>query len=189
MTEKKLTMEHIAERIAASFGDDLKCIFNDDNAPRLIMRIRIMNTPNSESKFQADDLAEEEASLTRLDDNMFLRCIESNMLSDMTLQGIESISKVYMHLPQVTSKKRIYITETGEFKSVAEWLLETDGTALMRVLSERNVDQRRTFSNDICEMFTVLGIEAVRKSIEKEMNNVLQFYGWYQYKSENVYFA
>ncbi|XP_039954795.1 DNA-directed RNA polymerase II subunit RPB1-like [Bactrocera tryoni] len=179
MTEKKLTMEHIAERIAASFGDDLKCIFNDDNATRLIMRIRIMNTPNSENKFQAEDLVEEEASLTRLDDNMFLRCIESNMLSDMTLQGIESISKVYMHLPQVTNKKRIYITETGEFKSVAEWLLETDGTALMRVLSERNVDQTRTFSNDICEMFTVLGIEAVRKSIEKEMNNVLQFYGLY----------
>ncbi|XP_054731469.1 DNA-directed RNA polymerase II subunit RPB1-like isoform X2 [Anastrepha obliqua] len=179
MTEKKLTMEHIAERIAASFGDDLKCIFNDDNAPRLIMRIRIMNTSNPENKFQGNELDEEEASLTRLDDNMFLRCIESNMLSDMTLQGIESISKVYMHLPQQTNKKRIYITETGEFKSVAEWLLETDGTALMRVLSERNVDETRTCSNDICEMFTVLGIEAVRKSIEKEMNNVLQFYGLY----------
>ncbi|XP_067616718.1 DNA-directed RNA polymerase II subunit RPB1-like [Eurosta solidaginis] len=179
MTEKKLTMEHIAERIAASFGDDLKCIFNDDNAPRLIMRIRIMNSSSAENKFHGDELADEEAALTRLDDNMFLRCIESNMLSDMTLQGIESISKVYMHLPQVTNKKRIYITETGEFKSVAEWLLETDGTALMRVLSERNVDQTRTFSNDICEMFTVLGIEAVRKSIEKEMNTVLQFYGLY----------
>lgn len=177
MTEKKLTMEHIAERIAISFGDDLKCIFNDDNAPRLIMRIRIMNSQGG-GKFN-DYEDEDAASLTRLDDNMFLRCIESNMLSDMTLQGIESISKVYMHLPQTTNKKRIVITENGEFKSVAEWMLETDGTALMRVLSERNVDQTRTFSNDICEMFTVLGIEAVRKSIEKEMNAVLQFYGMF----------
>lgn len=177
MTEKKLTMEHIAEKISVAFGEDLKCIFNDDNAPRLIMRIRIMNSSNNPFNQEVDD--EDEAALTRLDDNMFLRYIESDMLSDMTLQGIESISKVYMHLPQTTNKKRIYITETGEFKSVAEWMLETDGTALMRVLSEQNVDQKRTFSNDICEMFTVLGIEAVRKSIEKEMNNVLQFYGLY----------
>ena len=42
-------------------------------------------------------------------------------------------AQVYMHLPQTDDKKRIQITETGEFKSIAEWLLETDGTALMKV--------------------------------------------------------
>lgn len=91
----------------------------------------------------------------KMDDDMFLRCIEANMLSDMTLQGIEAISKVYMHLPQTDSKKRIVITETGEFKAIAEWLLETDGTSMMKVLSERDVDPVRTFSNDICEIFSV----------------------------------
>ena len=30
----------------------------------------------------------------KTDDDVFLRCIESNMLTDMTLQGIEQISKV-----------------------------------------------------------------------------------------------
>ena len=43
----------------------------------------------------------------------------------------------------------------GEFKANAEWLLETDGTALMRVLSERDVDPARTVCNDICEIFQV----------------------------------
>ena len=37
----------------------------------------------------------------------------------------------------------------------------------------------RTFSNDICEIFSVLGIEAVRKSVEKEIFTVLNFYGLY----------
>lgn len=60
-----------------------------------------------------------------------------------------------MHLPQTDSKKRIVVTESGEFKSIAEWLLETDGTSLMRVLSEKDVDPIRTYSNDICEIFTV----------------------------------
>ncbi|XP_065577511.1 DNA-directed RNA polymerase II subunit RPB1-like [Artemia franciscana] len=172
MTDKKLTMEQISEKITAGFGEDLNCIFNDDNAEKLVLRIRIMNS--DESKF-----GEEDEQIDKMEDDMFLRCIEANMLSDMTLQGIEAISKVYMHLPQTDNKKRIIITDTGEFRAIAEWLLETDGTSLMKVLSERDVDPVRTYSNDICEIFTVLGIEAVRKSIEKEMNAVLQFYGLY----------
>ncbi|XP_044743832.1 DNA-directed RNA polymerase II subunit RPB1 [Chrysoperla carnea] len=174
MTDKKLTMEQIAEKINAGFGDDLNCIFNDDNAEKLVLRIRIMNS--DDGKFGGEGGEEE---VDKMEDDMFLRCIEANMLSDMTLQGIEAIAKVYMHLPQTDSKKRIVITDTGEFKAIAEWLLETDGTCMMKVLSERDVDPVRTFSNDICEIFSVLGIEAVRKSVEKEMNAVLQFYGLY----------
>uniref|UniRef100_A0A1B6E299 DNA-directed RNA polymerase subunit n=1 Tax=Clastoptera arizonana TaxID=38151 RepID=A0A1B6E299_9HEMI len=172
MTDKKLTMEQISEKINAGFGDDLNCIFNDDNAEKLVLRIRIMNSDENK-------MAEEEETVDKMEDDMFLRCIEANMLSDMTLQGIEAISKVYMHLPQTDAKKRIIVTESGEFKAIADWLLETDGTSLMKVLSERDVDPVRTFSNDICEIFAVLGIEAVRKSVEKEMNTVLNFYGLY----------
>jgi len=67
-----------------------------------------------------------------------------------------------MHLPQTDSKKRIIITDTGEFKAIADWLLETDGTSLMKVLSERDVDPVRTFSNDICEIFSVNFIFKIR---------------------------
>lgn len=50
MTDKKLTMEQISEKINMGFGDDLNCIFNDDNAEKLVLRIRIMN--NDEGKMQ-----------------------------------------------------------------------------------------------------------------------------------------
>lgn len=90
-----------------------------------------------------------------MEDDVFLRCIESNMLTDMTLQGIEQISKVYMHLPQIDNKKRIIITSEGEFKAIQEWILETDGTSMMKVISDPEVDPVRTFSNDICEIFQV----------------------------------
>ncbi|OXA46492.1 DNA-directed RNA polymerase II subunit RPB1 [Folsomia candida] len=171
MTDKKLTMEQIAEKINSAFGEDLNCIFNDDNAEKLILRIRITHPE--------DKLDDDDENPDQMDDSMFLRCIESSMLSEMTLQGIETIAKVYMHLPQTDAKKRTIITDSGEFKQIAEWLLETDGTSLMRVLSERDVDHVRTYSNDICEIFMVLGIEAVRKCVEKEMNTVLSFYGLY----------
>uniref|UniRef100_A0A671PGW1 DNA-directed RNA polymerase subunit n=1 Tax=Sinocyclocheilus anshuiensis TaxID=1608454 RepID=A0A671PGW1_9TELE len=172
MTDRKLTMEQIAEKINAGFGDDLNCIFNDDNAEKLVLRIRIMNS--DENKFQED-----EEVVDKMDDDVFLRCIESNMLTDMTLQGIEQISKVYMHLPQTDNKKKIIITEEGEFKALQEWILETDGVSLMRVLSEKDVDPVRTTSNDIVEIFTVLGIEAVRKALERELYHVISFDGSY----------
>ncbi|EFX79678.1 hypothetical protein DAPPUDRAFT_304478 [Daphnia pulex] len=171
MTDKRLTMEQIAEKVYTMFGNAVKCMFSDDNAEKLVLRIQILSV---------DDVnEEEEQQVAHMEDDVFLRCIEVNMLSDMTLQGIESIGKVYMHWPQTDQKKRIVVTETGEFKAIAEWLLETDGTQLMRVLSERDVDPVRTYSNDICEIMDVLGIEAARKSIKRELNSVLQYYDLY----------
>ena len=74
-----------------------------------------------------------------------------------------------MHLPHTDDKKRIFITEEGEFKAVAEWILETDGTALMRVLSERDVDPVRTTTNDIVEVFAVsFNIEDLTQVISYE---------------------
>lgn len=52
MTDKKLTMEQIAEKISATFGDDLMTIFNDDNAEKLVLRIRLMNS--EEQKYNTD---------------------------------------------------------------------------------------------------------------------------------------
>ena len=52
MTDKKLTMEQIAEKINATFGDDLMTIFNDDNAEKLVLRIRLMN--GDDQKFQPE---------------------------------------------------------------------------------------------------------------------------------------
>ncbi|KAL4221062.1 DNA-directed RNA polymerase II subunit RPB1 [Mactra antiquata] len=165
MKDKKLTMKQISEKIIAGFGDDLNCIFSDE---KLVLRLRIMNTDDSK-------MQDEEEVGDKMEDDVFLRSIASNLLPDMSLQGIEAITKVYMHLPNTEDKKRIFITDEGEFKAVAEWILETDGTSLTRVLSERDVDPVRTTTNDIVEVFNTLGIEAVRKSIEKEMNHVISF--------------
>ena len=38
--DKKLVMADIAEKINSEFADELTCLFNDDNAARLILRVR-----------------------------------------------------------------------------------------------------------------------------------------------------
>ncbi len=37
--DKKLVMADIAEKINSEFADELTCLFNDDNAARLILRV------------------------------------------------------------------------------------------------------------------------------------------------------
>ena len=39
MVDKKLSMSDIAERIDSEFTDELHCIFSDDNAEKLILRV------------------------------------------------------------------------------------------------------------------------------------------------------
>lgn len=41
MTDKKLTMEQIAEKIQKGFGSDLHVIYTDDNAEKLVFHIRL----------------------------------------------------------------------------------------------------------------------------------------------------
>ncbi|BFZ06570.1 hypothetical protein BsWGS_09609 [Bradybaena similaris] len=169
MKDKKLTMEQISEKIQGGFGDNLNCIFSDDNAEKLVLRIRIMNSDDNKT------LEQEEKVVDKMADDVFLRCIEASLLSDMSIQGIEAIAKVYMHYIY----QRIHITDEGEFKAVSGWVLETDGSNLAKVLSEKDVDPVRTYTNDIIEVFDTLGIEAARKTIETEMNSVVYCNGSY----------
>jgi len=48
-------------------------------------------------------------------------------------------------------------------------LIETDGIALGKVLTVEHVDHTRTLSNSVIEVFNVLGIEAARQSLIKEI--------------------
>lgn len=51
--------------------------------------------------------------------------------------------------------------------------------ARAQVLAFDGVDHRRTTSNDVIEILTVMGIEAARAALLKEIRDVIQFDGSY----------
>ncbi|KAF1745139.1 hypothetical protein MXB_4093 [Myxobolus squamalis] len=170
--DKKLTMEFIADKIIKVFGSDVNVIFSDDNAEHLAIHIRIVD------QMREDKGDEEEEN--KMDDELFLRCIESYILTDMELIGVNTIHKVYMHKPTTElDKRRIYINKNGEYEITSEWILETDGNGLAKVLSQKEVDTTRTTSNDVCEIFATLGVEAARRAVEREIKHVISFDGSY----------
>jgi len=96
------------------------------------------------------------------------------MLTKLKLRGIEDVKKVFLR----KGKKSVWDDVTG-FGQQDEWILETDGTSLLEVLSVNFVDATRTVSNDIVEVFKVLGIEGVRGALLSELRNVISFDGSY----------
>ncbi|XP_077241839.1 DNA-directed RNA polymerase II subunit RPB1-like isoform X2 [Tasmannia lanceolata] len=165
MVDKRLTMADIAEKINHEFDDDLTCIVTDDNADKLILRIRIMNDVAPKAELQGEESSE---------DDVFLKKIESNMLTEMALRGIPDINKVF-----IKSLKIDRFEENEGFKQVTEWLLDTEGVNLLAVICQEDVDATRTTSNHLIEVIEVLGIEAVRRALLDELRAVISFDGSY----------
>ena len=58
-----------------------------------------------------------------------------------------------------------------------EWVVDTNGSNLSNVLSIPGVDNTRTFSNELWEITNVLGIEATREFIIREVQGILNAEG------------
>lgn len=174
MVDKKIKMNEIAAEIANEYGTDLNVLVSNDNADDLVIRIRIVNdVPIVHGVDEHGNTIMDDAELGQEDD-VFLKRLEKNMLLTLRLRGVEDVKKVFMR----EEKKTIWDDEKGFHREV-EWVLETDGTNLMSVLGVDYVDPKRTCSNDIIEVFMVLGIEGVRAAILSELRNVISFDGSY----------
>jgi DNA-directed RNA polymerase II subunit RPB1 len=74
---------------------------------------------------------------------------------------------------KITGEKRresgVVKREEGNYVKNDIWVLDTTGTNLLQVLALDTIDQTRTVSNDIQEIYRVLGIEAARVAILTEI--------------------
>jgi len=69
--------------------------------------------------------------------------------------------------------------QDGKYVKKDIWILDTTGTNLLEALAIDFIDYKRTYSNDIREVFNVLGIEAARQVIYNEFVEVMEFSGVY----------
>mmetsp|Transcript_20397 Transcript_20397/g.36277 ORF Transcript_20397/g.36277 Transcript_20397/m.36277 type:complete len:1619 (-) Transcript_20397:363-5219(-) len=161
---KDLENSHIAKKIEQKFAGEVWCLHNDDNAPELVLQIRIR-----------DDMPDETEEEEDVDSSVFLRRLEQYILENVDLGGIKGIQKVFMQ-----SVKKPKYDNQGKFTDKEqEWILETEGVALHEAMSVEEVDDTRTISNHVIEVFNVLGIEAARRALLHELRGVIEFDGSY----------
>jgi len=153
-------MSQIVNAIAETVGKDVFVIHSEDNAEKLVIRLRVV--------------AEKEDEELLGDEDMFLKRIEGTLLDQVELGGITGIQRVF-----ISEGKRVVLSQQGEYDQEKEWYLETDGINLKEVLAVDGVDAIRTYSNNCFETFETLGIEAGRNALYKELNGVIEMGGSY----------
>jgi DNA-directed RNA polymerase II subunit RPB1 len=154
MNQYGLRMIDIYTKINTAYDKYIDCVYSDDNAEECIFRIKLT------------DVALKDIDCT--DEIATIKAMEHNIVYQVLLKGYKGIKKVSLN----KKKYNKFNHETDKFDKIIEWVLDTDGTNLADILANPNIDNTRTISNDIREIYEILGIEAARNSLHKELVNV-----------------
>ena len=162
LLERNITMDDVHFAIK-NVHSDIQCIYSDYNDEELVFRIRT----------NADMFKKKKGALQSLDQSdeiYLLRNFQDGLLNNIVLRGVQGIENV---LPR--KLQNMVAKEDGKYVKKDTWVLDTTGTNMLDVLGTEFIDFRRTYSNDIGEMFDVLGIEAARQIIFNEFSEVMEF--------------
>ena len=166
LLDKNITMDDIHFAIKHShYGNEINCVYSDYNMDKLVFRIR--TNSNIFSKSKKKGVAE---SLDQSDEIYLLKNFQDTLLNNIVLRGINGIENV---IPR--KLQNMVVKDDGKYVRKDVWILDTTGSNLLDTLSLDFIDNTRTYSNDIKEIFNVLGIEAARQILYNEFVDVMEF--------------
>lgn len=157
----------IFEKINEAIPDDLYCIvFNLDKSKLFEFKINI-NKVIEKIKDSIPEIicVESPKNLAKLhiyfhvrredldDDDIYnyISDIYFNNISQIYLSGIKGIKEIF------------YLKSDENTKEGEEWIIESGGTNLTELLSHPKIDSTRTVSNNVWDIYNLLGIEAARE--------------------------
>lgn len=171
MLEKNITMDDVNFTLNNIYSNQISCVYSDYNSDKLVFRIRMNEILKSNA------LKKNKTILNPLDqtDQIFvLKNFQEQLLYNVALRGVSGVDKVILR--KITND---VIEQNGMFSKQESWVLDTVGSNLLHVLGVDFIDKSKTFSNDIIEVYNVLGIEAARQIILNELVEVISFDGTY----------
>ena len=165
MLDRKISMDDIHFALKNIYTDEITCMYADYNSDNLVFRLRLNNIITNSKKKNNNPL-----SLDQSDQIYILKNFQDNMLNNIVLRGVKGLSKVLLR--KITDS---VVKIDSAYTKKETWVLDTTGTNLITALSLDYIDVTRTISNDIQEIYNVLGIEAARVAIYNELSEVLEF--------------
>jgi DNA-directed RNA polymerase II subunit RPB1 len=144
-----ITLHHTLDNF---YDEVITCVFSDDNADKLVMRIALTNVDGD-----TDD------ALTNL------KALEHNILENLVIKGVKNVERVALD----EKRRKIYNNITKVFDQRSEWIMYTLGTNLRDILIHPMVNAPHSVTNDINEIYEVLGIEAARNALYNEIMDVM----------------
>jgi len=168
LLDKNITMDDIHFAIKNSYyGKEIACVYSDYNMDKLVFRIR-MNS----SVFKKKDkkIKGQLEYLDQSDEIYLLKNFQDSMLNNIVLRGVNGIENV---IPR--KLQNMVVKDETKYSKKDVWILDTTGSNLLETLALDYIDNTRTFSNDIKEVFNILGIEAARQVLYNEFAEVMEF--------------
>jgi DNA-directed RNA polymerase II subunit RPB1 len=148
---KNITMDDIAFVLDNSFQDEIKTVYTDFNATKLVMRVRVS---------MKDD---------PLDDLNNLKKFQNKILNSVVIRGIPGIKAVTFR------KEEEYVENIdGEYKAIQQYVLDTDGSNFLEVMNHPAVDGTRLISTHVHDIYENLGIEATRQILLNEISELFE---------------
>lgn len=133
-------------------GSDLHIIYTDYNASKLIMRIKLTQTDS----IYADEL-------------IGLKKLQNTLLYNTVIRGVPGIRAVTWR----KDTNRVEMNQaTGKYEKVTQYLLDTDGSNFVSVLTHPMIDPTKLYSTNVYDMYDQLGIEATRAALYSEMSGL-----------------
>jgi len=166
LLDKNITMDDIHFAITNSaYGNEISCVYSDYNMDNLVFRVRMNSSVFNKTKKKG--VAN---TLDQSDEIYLLKNFQDALLNNVVLRGISGIKNVMARKVQNS-----VIKEDGKYIQKDTWVLDTTGTNLLETLALDYIDYARTYSNDIKEVFDILGIEASRQIVYNEFVEVMEF--------------
>jgi DNA-directed RNA polymerase II subunit RPB1 len=109
-----------------------------------------------------------------MDEIYLFKSFQEKLINTIILRGVKNINKVT--LMKVEGGNNI-IEQNNNFIKKDIYVLDTIGSNLMDVLGLEFIDYTKTTTNNIREIYEVLGIEATREIIFKEFEDVIKVSG------------
>ena len=152
MLDKNIIVEDIYLAINKYESDRIKFTYSDENSQEIIGRISITS---DEGESDLNGIVDQTDIISSF------KIIKQNLLENVVIDGVKNISNIIM-------------SEIVNKQSDKEWLLETDGTNLLDMLGNEYIDYTRTVSNDIVEIYELMGIEASRSLLMEQFDEVFR---------------
>jgi DNA-directed RNA polymerase II subunit RPB1 len=153
MLDMQVTMLDLEAALVEFYDDVVACVLSDDNAEQLVCRLRLAAVPQGST-----DLLTE------------IKALEQSIMDHVAVKGVARIAKAVLEKPETVLR---YDPASDAFVKDDEWSIVTAGSNLLDVLGHPCVDPVRTITNDVHEVFKVLGIECARQVLIDEMRKVL----------------
>ena len=153
-------MDDIHYSIKSAYKTNITCCYSDYNSDKLLFNIsKLIKKSKQKNKPLNLDQSDEIYKLIQFQDEL---------LENISLRGVKNIEKVILR-KQPNKLKLI----DGKYEKKEVWVLDTIGSNLLNVLSLDYIDKNNTITNNIVEVYKVLGIEAARNIIYDEFIEVL----------------